>query len=111
MDETCQESGPQPSVAELNSRYRRISDLYHCLADPNRLRILLAMVEESQTVGQISKRHGFSLAMVSHHIALMRAHRIVEGDRDGRQNFYHLTERGRFLMGPVPGLLDSALID
>ena len=69
------------SVAEL-------ADLFRLLGDHTRLRIVLACVDEPIAVSDIAARLELSGSLVSHHLRLLRAARIVKADRQGKQVFY-----------------------
>lgn len=69
------------SIAEL-------ADLFRLLGDATRLRIVLACCADPISVGDISDNLGLSQSLVSHHLRLLRAARIVRADRQGKQVFY-----------------------
>jgi DNA-binding transcriptional ArsR family regulator len=69
------------SVAEL-------ADLFHLLGDTTRLRIVLACLGAPVAVNDIASRLDLSNSLVSHHLRLLRAARIVKADRHGKQVFY-----------------------
>lgn len=70
-----------PSVAEL-------ADLFHLLGDPTRLRIVLACLAAPIAVSGIAAALQLSSSLVSHHLRLLRAARIVKAERQGKQVFY-----------------------
>ena len=72
---------PDASVAEL-------ADLFRLLGDHTRLRIVMACVEDPIAVGDIAAQLDLSSSLVSHHLRLLRAARIVKADRQGKQVFY-----------------------
>ena len=43
-------------------------------------------------VGAIAERLGLSLSLVSHHLRLLRAARLVRGLREGKQVFYQVAD-------------------
>jgi ArsR family transcriptional regulator, lead/cadmium/zinc/bismuth-responsive transcriptional repressor len=65
-----------------------LADLFRLLGDPTRLRIVLACVEQRRAVGAIAELLGLSASLVSHHLRLLRAARIVRAERQGKQVFY-----------------------
>ena len=65
-----------------------LADLFRLLGDPTRLRIVLACLEGPVAVHDIAARHELSSSLVSHHLRLLRAARIVKADRQGKQVFY-----------------------
>jgi ArsR family transcriptional regulator, lead/cadmium/zinc/bismuth-responsive transcriptional repressor len=70
-----------------------LADLFRLLGDPSRLRIVLACVDEPRAVGAIAESLGFSPSLVSHHLRLLRAARIVRSERQGKQVFYLAADR------------------
>ena len=65
-----------------------IAETFRLLGDPTRLRILLVCLDQPHSVGQIVTRTGASQSLVSHHLRLLRAARLVRGTREARQVFY-----------------------
>ena len=70
-----------PGAARLADRFRR-------LGGPSRLRILLACLVRPTAVGAIAEGTGLSISLVSHHLRLLRAARLVRAARQGKQVFY-----------------------
>jgi ArsR family transcriptional regulator, lead/cadmium/zinc/bismuth-responsive transcriptional repressor len=70
-----------------------LADLFRLLGDPTRLRIVLACVEQKRAVGAIAEALGLSASLVSHHLRLLRAARIVRAERQGKQVFYGAADR------------------
>ncbi|HEY1610608.1 MAG TPA: metalloregulator ArsR/SmtB family transcription factor [Paraburkholderia sp.] len=65
-----------------------LADLFRLLGDPTRLRIVLACADGRRAVGAIADALGLSPSLVSHHLRLLRAARIVRAAREGKQVFY-----------------------
>src|SRR5258708_40133567 len=65
-----------------------LADLFRLLGDPTRLRIVLACAEGRLAVGAIAGSLGLSPSLVSHHLRLLRAARIVRAERQGKEGFY-----------------------
>ena len=70
-----------------------VADLFRLLGDPTRLRIVLACVNEPRAVGAIAEALGLSQSLVSHHLRLLRAARVVRAERVGKQVFYVAADR------------------
>jgi DNA-binding transcriptional ArsR family regulator len=70
-----------------------LADLFRLLGDPTRLRIVLACLDERRAVGAIAQALGLSSSLVSHHLRLLRAARIVRAERQGKQVFYLAADR------------------
>ena len=66
----------------------QLADLFHLLGDPTRLRIVLACVPAPIAVSEIAASLELSSSLVSHHLRLLRAARIVKSGRQGKQVFY-----------------------
>ncbi len=65
-----------------------LAEIFRLLGDPTRLRIVLATLAEPVAVSAIADRVGASPSLVSHHLRLLRAARIVRAERRGKQIFY-----------------------
>jgi DNA-binding transcriptional ArsR family regulator len=65
-----------------------IAEVFHLLGDPTRLRVVLSCLDSLRSVGDIADRIGVSSSLVSHHLRLLRAARLVRGERRGRHVFY-----------------------
>jgi len=65
-----------------------LADLFRLLGDPTRLRIVLACLDAPTAVGEIADRLDLSDSLVSHHLRLLRAARVVRAERQGKQVFY-----------------------
>jgi ArsR family transcriptional regulator, lead/cadmium/zinc/bismuth-responsive transcriptional repressor len=66
----------------------QLADLFHLLGDPTRLRIVLACLPAPIAVGDMAATLQLSSSLVSHHLRLLRAARIVKAERQGKQVFY-----------------------
>lgn len=75
-----------PSIGEDESA--RLADMFRLLGDPSRLRILLACLDRPTNVGAIAGGTGLSVSLVSHHLRLLRAARLVRSTRQGKQVYY-----------------------
>ena len=65
-----------------------IAEIFHLLGDPTRLRIVICCLDEFRNVSEIAETVGVSASLVSHHLRLLRAARLVRADRRGKQVFY-----------------------
>ena len=73
---------------ESDTAIAQVADLFHLLGDPTRLRIVLACLAQPTAVGDIAAALLLSSSLVSHHLRLLRAARIVKAERQGKQVFY-----------------------
>jgi DNA-binding transcriptional ArsR family regulator len=75
------------------------------VSDPTRLHILLMLAEGEKHVGGICKVLKQSQPATSHHLALLRHGGIIAPRRQGKNNFYALTEAGEELASIVKNLI------
>lgn len=75
-----------------DDRAPELADLFRLLGDPSRLRIVIACLDAPVAVGAIAEGLGLSLSLVSHHLRLLRAARLVRGLREGKQVFYQVAD-------------------
>ncbi len=80
-------SNPIPDPAHV----RQLADLFHLLGDPTRLALVLAC-RDTSPVSDLAQRLQVSTSLVSHHLRLLRAARIVKSQRVGKQVFYSLQD-------------------
>ena len=62
--------------------------MFRLLGDQSRLRIVLAIAEREHAVGEIAVLTELSPSLVSHHLRLLRAARLVKPRRHGRRIYY-----------------------
>lgn len=74
-------STQQQDVAEL-------AEVFHLMGDPSRLSILMVVLDGPRAVAEIAAVTGLSASLVSHHLRLLRAGRLVRAERRGKQVFY-----------------------
>jgi ArsR family transcriptional regulator len=87
---------PPSSTRPAAARATRIGDdqvvelaeMFRLMSDPTRLRIILACLDHAAAVGEMAERIGISASLVSHHLRLLRAARLLQAERRGRQVFY-----------------------
>ena len=65
-----------------------LAELFHLLGDTSRLRIVMTCLAQPKSVTEISNSLGLAQSLVSHHLRLLRAARLVRRDRRGKQVFY-----------------------
>ena len=65
-----------------------LADMFRLMSDPTRLRIILACLDAPAAPGEMAERLGISASLVSHHLRLLRAARLLGAERRGRQVFY-----------------------
>ncbi len=88
---------------------RMVKDLvqvFKLLSDETRLRILLYLTQQKEVhVRALCDQLGQSQPAVSHHLALLRHGNIIAPRRQGKNNFYSLTETGAELARVVKNLI------
>jgi len=65
-----------------------LAEMFRLMSDPTRLKIILACLDEPASVGAMAERLDISPSLVSHHLRLLRAARLLQADRRGRMVFY-----------------------
>jgi len=74
-------------------RYRKDAELLKALAHPARLCILHGLLrEDACRVGRIRECLGLPQSTVSQHLAVLRAHGIVDGEREGTAVRYRVVD-------------------
>lgn len=71
---------------------KELADLLKLLAHPDRLRLIEELRLGERDVTGIADALDLPCTRVSQHLASLRAHRLVEERREGRNHYYHLTE-------------------
>lgn len=69
-------------------RTQELADVFRLLGENSRLRIALFCLDRPRAVTEISDGLGLSLSLVSHHLRLLRAARLLRSERRGRQVLY-----------------------
>jgi len=65
-----------------------LAEIFHLLGDSSRLRIVYACLGDPVSSGVLAAALGLSPSLVSHHLRLLKAARILTNVRRGRQIFY-----------------------
>lgn len=77
------------SVPSLSpDQIAELSETFHLLGDPTRLKVALACMDAPVSVGDLASHVGASQSLVSHHLRLLRAARLVRAERKGRHVYY-----------------------
>jgi len=72
---------PEDRAAEL-------AEMFHLLGDGSRLRIVLSCMDAPICVQDIAGGLGLSASLVSHHLRLLRAARLLRAERRGKRVYY-----------------------
>ncbi len=84
---------------------QRASILLKQVSDPTRLQVVLMLSEGEKHVGALCEELSQSQPAVSHHLALLRHGSIIAPRRQGKNNFYGLTETGEELAKVVKAIM------
>ena len=101
---------PTKSALALNDTplrtktFQRAAYLLKQVSDPTRLQVIALLSEGEHHVGGLCEQFNMSQPAVSHHLALLRHGGIVERRRQGKNNFYTLTDTGYRLSKIVKGV-------
>ncbi len=69
-----------------------LAEMFRLLGEPSRLRIVLACLLGPMNVGTIAEQVGLTASLVSHHLRLLRAARLLRAERQGKQVFYSVAD-------------------
>jgi DNA-binding transcriptional ArsR family regulator len=84
---------------------QRAAILLKQVSDPTRLQVVLMLSEGERHVGALCEVLNQSQPAVSHHLALLRHGSIIAPRRQGKNNFYALTEAGEKLASIVKSVI------
>ncbi len=85
--------GAVRSVLPAAADIQQLADVFGLLGDPNRLRLLTALLEAGELcVCDLAALSGMSESSVSHALRLLRLHNVVKVRRSGRMAYYSLTD-------------------
>ncbi|WP_028215165.1 ArsR/SmtB family transcription factor [Paraburkholderia mimosarum] len=69
-----------------------LAEMFRLMGDPSRLKIIAACLNAPMCVTDIAARYGLSQPLVSHHLRLLRAARVLRSERRGKQVFYEAAD-------------------
>ncbi|MFP4323574.1 MAG: ArsR/SmtB family transcription factor, partial [Anaerolineales bacterium] len=72
---------------------RHVADRFKMLADPTRVRVLFALAEREMCVSEITQALGMEQSTISHQLRTLRAWKLVNYRKAGRQVYYRLNDR------------------
>jgi ArsR family transcriptional regulator, zinc-responsive transcriptional repressor len=84
---------------------QRAATLLKQVSDPTRLQVVTMLTERERHVGGLCEELTQSPAVMSHHLALLRHGGLVDRRRQGKNNFYSLTDTGYRLSKIVKGVV------
>lgn len=80
------------SLMNTDDLTTQLADTFRLLGDASRLRIVMGCLDGPLAVGDIAARLDLSQSLVSHHLRLLRAARLVRSERRGKQVFYSVAD-------------------
>lgn len=75
-------------MALTNDQTVEIAEMFRLMGDPTRLKILIHCLDGPVAVGDLAQETGASQSLVSHHLRLLRAARILRAERRGKKVYY-----------------------
>ncbi len=75
-----------------DGRTIELAEMFRLMGDASRLKIVLSCLNGPVSVGAIAERVGLSASLVSHHLRLLRAARLLRAKRRGKQVFYEAAD-------------------
>lgn len=69
-----------------------LAETFRLLGEPNRLRLVVECLDRPRTVTELTEAIGVSQSLVSHHLRLLRAARLLRQTRSGKNVLYDLPD-------------------
>ncbi len=69
-----------------------LAETFRLLGEPNRLRLVVECLAGPKSVTELTEAVGVSQSLVSHHLRLLRAARLLRQNRQGKNVFYDLPD-------------------
>lgn len=79
-------------IAGTDEQVAQLADIFRLMGDASRLSIIVTCLRAPISVGEIAARLGLSPSLVSHHLRLLRAARVLKAERRGKQMFYSVSD-------------------
>jgi DNA-binding transcriptional ArsR family regulator len=98
-------TAPKTKAGLRLKQIQRAAVLLKQVSDPTRLQVILMLSEGERHVGGLCEDLSQSQPAVSHHLALLRHGGIIAPRRQGKNNFYSLTDTGEQLAKIVKGVV------
>jgi DNA-binding transcriptional ArsR family regulator len=80
--------------------------MFRLLGDGTRLAIVIACLDGPRAVAAITQQTGATPSLVSHHLRLLRAARILRAERRGKQVFYSAADE--HIRGVLSDMIEHA---
>jgi DNA-binding transcriptional ArsR family regulator len=95
---TAKTHKPKKGADQRPRQIQKAANLMKQVSDPTRLQVLTMLAEGEMHVGALCAQLNQTQPAVSHHLALLRHGGIIVPRRQGKNNFYGLTEVGEDLV-------------
>ena len=69
-----------------------LAELFKIFGDSTRIRILFALSEQEESVGELAEKLNMTQSAVSHQLKILKQSRLVKNRREGKQIFYFLAD-------------------
>jgi DNA-binding transcriptional ArsR family regulator len=86
----------------------RAARLLKEVGEPTRLQVLVSLADGRKSARQIGESLGRSTPEINRDLALLRASRVVDSHREGKETFHQLTEPGSRFLDSTFGLVEEA---
>lgn len=78
----------------MEEKAKAVAELLRALANENRLLILCCLLEERKNVSQIHEKvSSISQPALSQHLALLKAHQILDSEKEGQNICYFIRDK------------------
>lgn len=77
---------------EMIEKAKQVADLLKVLSNENRLLILCELAKSPQCVGELEEKLEITQSGISQHIAILKAHGILDYDKKGQNICYKIKD-------------------
>jgi DNA-binding transcriptional ArsR family regulator len=102
---TSKAAGAENEAVLRRRQIQRAAGLLKHISDPTRLQVISLLSERERHVRGLCEELTQRQPAVSHHLTLLRLGGIIDRRRQGKNNFYSLTDIGYRLSKSVKGLI------
>lgn len=81
-----------PELELTDDQAVELAEMFRLMGDPSRLKIITACLDAPLCVSDIAAKHNLSQPLVSHHLRILRAARVLRAERRGKQIFYEAAD-------------------
>ena len=76
------------SLSISDDKAVELAEMFRLMGDASRLKIVLTCLRRARCVTEIADKTRLSASLVSHHLRLLRAARMLRAERKGKQVYY-----------------------